>query len=163
MQKMELEPIGLADIAVIQINAMRFGALTVGDRGENNQFYFEGKYFDKEDDFWAYTKEWQTFPLDQETAERKLNTLKKEIFMNMLSRGLQFNNIEFNAYVNKIFEFAMNELMESYTPKECLKIELLKVFKKWDQKLYFGLGELDQEELFKDLLAIIKFDELNKE
>jgi hypothetical protein len=77
---------------------------------EKNQFYSEGKYFDKEEDFWAYVKEWPTFTLDQETAERHLDTLKKEILTNIFLSGIKFNNIEFREYVNQIFEFAIKEL-----------------------------------------------------
>lgn len=75
-----------------------------------NEFYFQGKSFDNEEDFWAWTKEWKTLPLDQETADRQLNMLKKDIIMNVFLRGIEFNNDEFSSYLEKIFEFSINKL-----------------------------------------------------
>lgn len=77
---------------------------------KKDQFYFQGKYFDNEEDFWLWTKEWSFLTLDQETAERQLNMLKKDIIMNIGLRGKKFKNDEFREYVEKIFQFSMNEL-----------------------------------------------------
>lgn len=73
-------------------------------------FYFEGKYFDNEEDFFKWVKEWQFLSLDQETAEIKLDNLKKDILMNIFFRGIKFTNNDFVIFLNKIFEFAMKEL-----------------------------------------------------
>lgn len=75
-----------------------------------DQFYFQGKYFDNEAEFLKYAHDWLKFPLDQKTADRQINTLKKEIIMNIFLNGIKFNNEEFQQYINKIFEFAVNQL-----------------------------------------------------
>lgn len=77
---------------------------------EKDQFYFQGKYFDNSEDMFEYAKEWLKISLDQETAERQLNSLKKDIIMNIFLRGIEFNNREFNAYIERIFQFSMKEL-----------------------------------------------------
>jgi len=84
---------------------------------EKNTFYFQGKYFDNEEDFWNYSKEWRFLPLDQETADRNLNTLKKEIIMNIFLRGIEMDNMQFSALLNRIFEFVINDLDRFYVPK----------------------------------------------
>lgn len=84
---------------------------------EKNTFYFQGKYFDNEEDFWNYSKKWRFLPLDQETADRNLNTLKKEIIMNIFLRGIEMDNMQFSALLNRIFEFVINDLDRFYVPK----------------------------------------------
>src|SRR5689334_11436202 len=76
----------------------------------NGKFYYEGKYFDKEEDFWKYIKEWSFLPLDAETANRHLDTIKKDILMNIFLRDIEMNNGEFKEFLNCVFEFAMKEL-----------------------------------------------------
>lgn len=83
---------------------------------EKDQFYFEGRFFDNEQEFWNYTKKWGILSLDQETADRHLNIIKKDIIMNIFLRGIEFTNQEFVSYINKIFEFSINNL-----PKEDLR------------------------------------------
>lgn len=80
-----------------------------------DQFYFQGKFFDNQDDFWKYVKEWQTCDLDRISAERILDLLKRDIIMNIGLRELKITNSEFNDFVEKIFLFAMNQ-MDSITP-----------------------------------------------
>lgn len=77
---------------------------------KKDQFYFEGKYLDNEDDFWKWVYNWANLPLDQETAERLFDTHKKEVIMNIFLRDVKFSNFEFRQYLNNIFAFSMNEL-----------------------------------------------------
>lgn len=77
---------------------------------EKNKYelYSEGKYFDNDEDFWKWIKEWQFLPLDQETADAQLNTFKNDIIMNIfLKKPVQMNNGEFRVLLNKLFEFTM--------------------------------------------------------
>lgn len=77
---------------------------------QKDQFYFQGKYFDNEKEFFEYARAWLEFPLDQQTAERELDTLKKEIVMNIFLRGVKLNNGQFRELLNKIFEFTITLL-----------------------------------------------------
>jgi ADP-glucose pyrophosphorylase len=76
---------------------------------QKDQFYFQGKYFDNSEDMFAYSTEWLKLSLDEETADRQMNILNKYIIMNIFLRGIKFNNHEFNEYLDRIFEFAINE------------------------------------------------------
>ena len=80
------------------------------NESNKDQYYFQGKYFDDSDQMFEYAKNWQNQNLDQETAERQLKALSKDIIMNVFLRGIKFKNNEFNAYLERIFQFAMNEL-----------------------------------------------------
>ncbi len=77
---------------------------------QKDQFYFEGKYFSNQEDMFEYVKEWQKMPIDQETADRILDRLKKDIRMNVFLRGNGFDNAGFSNYVERIFLCSMNEL-----------------------------------------------------
>ena len=70
-----------------------------------DQFYYQGKYFEKQEDFWAYVKEWQTLALDQETAERLTETFKRDIVMNTLLTTETITNIEFSNLLGDTFTF----------------------------------------------------------
>jgi len=77
---------------------------------EKGQFYFQGSWFDSSEEMFEYVDKWQHFPLDQETAERILDRLKKDIVMNVFMTGQPFTNAKFSEYVERIFEFSMIEL-----------------------------------------------------
>lgn len=79
-----------------------------------DQFYFQGKNFDDFDEMINYAEDWKALPLDQETAERILDRLKKEIVTNVFLIGKPMNNLEFSAYVEMIFEFSIRNLTRSY-------------------------------------------------
>jgi len=76
---------------------------------EKNNFYFQGKMFEKEEDFWKWVKEWKNLPLDEETAERILSILNKEIIANMFLLGIKFTNSEFNSFVEKLFKITFSD------------------------------------------------------
>lgn len=75
-----------------------------------NKFYYQGKYFDKEEDFWAYVKEWDNLEITQETAERLTKTLSKEIFMNTFLTGQKMTNREFRHLLHDTFMFFCSRL-----------------------------------------------------
>ncbi len=83
-----------------------------------DKFYFEGKYFDNQDDFWKYVNEWQHLDLDEEIAERKLNFLKIELMTNIYLHIGNFKNNEFNNFIRKVFEFAIIEMDKQCQEKE---------------------------------------------
>lgn len=77
---------------------------------EDSEFYFSGKTFNDQEEFFKWVEEWGLKELDQESAERQLDVLKKDIIMNIFLRGKKFTNNEFRQYVNRIFEIAIIEM-----------------------------------------------------
>jgi hypothetical protein len=78
------------------------------------QFYLAGKYFDNKEDYFKWVKEWGEIPLDKETQEELFAQLRMGIFLNIYIKEIPFNNIEFKNFMDKIFEFAMNELNNKF-------------------------------------------------
>lgn len=78
-------------------------------------FYFQGKWFDSSEEMFEYAREWRSFPLEQECAERIVDTLKKDIIMNVFLMGAKFNNNEFSNYVENIFQYSMKLLNDPPT------------------------------------------------
>lgn len=78
----------------------------------NKNFYFQGKYFETDQEMFDYAIKWNYEQLTEETAERILSTLSRDIVMNIFLRGLEFDNSGFTSYIDRIFEFSMKTLME---------------------------------------------------
>lgn len=82
---------------------------------EDNKFYYQGQSFDSEDEFWAYVKRWPNLPLDEQTANRILETLKKEIKLNLFIKDIKFSNSQFSNYIEKVFTYAIRKLDDTDT------------------------------------------------
>ncbi len=78
-----------------------------------NRFYFQGEFFETSEEMFEYATKWQSFPLDQKTAERILKGLNKDIIMNIFLVGKPFTNQEFNEFAEKLFQYSMQELHKS--------------------------------------------------
>jgi|KBSMisStandDraft_5_1062788.scaffolds.fasta_scaffold59597_8 hypothetical protein len=78
-------------------------------KNEKN-FYFQGKWFDTSEELFDYSRRWNDFHLNQETAERLLDRLKKDIVLNVFLHGKSFTNSEFSEYLNRIFNFSILEM-----------------------------------------------------
>jgi hypothetical protein len=86
-----------------------------------DQFYFQGKYFDTSEEMFEYAHKWKDLPLEEETAKKIMDTLKKDIVMNIFLRGLEFTNGEFCQYVENVFFAAIKALDEE--GKKCQEKE----------------------------------------
>jgi hypothetical protein len=70
---------------------------------DKNQFYFKGKYFEKEDEIWKYSKDWPFMNVDQETFFREWDQLGKDIWMNVGLRGIEMSNGALNEILKENF------------------------------------------------------------
>ena len=75
-----------------------------------DQFYFQGKTFSKEQDFWAYVKEWGDLSLNEETASNQLDIFKKEVMLNLFLRGIKFKNWEFRKFLGEMLIVLVQEM-----------------------------------------------------
>jgi hypothetical protein len=80
-----------------------------------NQFYFQGKYFDTPEEMFDYSHKWNDLPLEQESAERMLAQVNREIVMNTFLLECVFTNGEFREFTNNLFDFAIKQIMEKRT------------------------------------------------
>lgn len=71
-----------------------------------NKFYYKGKFFQDENGFFRYVKEWPKTPLTEESLEEMLNMLKKDILCN-IQYGIEIKNGDMNNLLEKTFLEAM--------------------------------------------------------
>ncbi len=75
-----------------------------------DQFFFQGKYFDNEEDFWKYVLHWETLQLDAETLEILLHKFKIEIEMNIFSLNRKVTNRNMNDLLNESLLMIITEI-----------------------------------------------------
>ena len=64
-------------------------------KDEKPQIYYTcGKFFDSEEEFWKYAKEWPNLPVDLKQFQRELDARMKEIEMNNEVNGGTLTNIQ---------------------------------------------------------------------
>jgi hypothetical protein len=78
--------------------------------GIKGYYYFQCKFFEEQEDFWKYVKEWPHQEMNQETCERLLKTFSKNIVMNifLFDRGIKNGR--------------MMEILEKLTMEFCKEI-----------------------------------------
>lgn len=81
-----------------------------------DQFYFQGKWLDSYEEFIDYASKWSNLPLDEESANRTLESIKKTIIFNVRIYDIKLTNGEFallfdNA-VMKVLQKIVNETYE---------------------------------------------------
>ncbi len=59
---------------------------------DDNKFYYQGKYFDKQEDFWAYVKERGNEKITEETATYQCKILMKEFVLSMMVNDVEITN-----------------------------------------------------------------------
>lgn len=70
---------------------------------ENNKFFYKGKFFQNEEEFWKYVEDWPFMNVDQETFFREWDHLGKDIWMNVGLRGQEISNGALNEVLQENF------------------------------------------------------------
>lgn len=77
---------------------------------EENKFYYQGKYFTNEDDFFAYIKEFTLKQTTEEDFNRLFEMLKKDIWLNLQMRETKVINGELRSIFEDTFYFVMQKI-----------------------------------------------------
>jgi len=81
---------------------------------EENKFYFQGKYFENQEDFWEYVNKWPKEKLDLDTAKRLFMGLQKDVCMNLLLfEEHNFTNAEFSKMMHETFLSIIEKIFKS--------------------------------------------------
>lgn len=75
-----------------------------------DKFFYQGKFFEKEEEFWAYIKD---FTLRQTTAEDfdgLFDMLKKDIWLNISFRKTPLTNSEVRSVLEEAFTFILQKI-----------------------------------------------------
>ena len=80
---------------------------------EENIFYFKGQFFQTEEEFWIYVKEWPSQTVDAATFAMEWERLGKEMWMNMNIYCPDIKNGELNSMLMaaqlNTFEMILNK------------------------------------------------------
>jgi len=77
----------------------------MNDKGD---WYFQSKFFDKEEDFWAYVKEWPIIKTDKETYDRLCKQYSDQLWHNISINEKEPLNGEMNNILNDQFIYLLN-------------------------------------------------------
>jgi len=69
----------------------------------NATFYFKGRFFEKQEDFWEYLQEWPLKIADQESFKREWDTLGIDIWSNISILRIEISNGAVNNILQKNF------------------------------------------------------------
>lgn len=75
-----------------------------------NKFYYQGKYFTNQEEFWAYVKEFTFRNVREEDFNSLFEGVKKDIWMNMKLRNIRMSNGELRTILEEMFLFAMKKI-----------------------------------------------------
>lgn len=76
---------------------------SLGIDRSTNRFFYKGKFFQNEDEFWKFAEDWPFMNTDQETFYREWEHLGKEIWMNIGLRGQEISNGALNEILQENF------------------------------------------------------------
>mgnify|MGYP001611762349 CR=1 FL=1 len=68
----------------------------------NKNFYYKGKFFEDENDFFLYVNEWPKTNLSEESLSEMLILLKKDILVN-IQEGLVIKNGDMEKLLQETF------------------------------------------------------------
>jgi hypothetical protein len=77
---------------------------------EKKRFFFQGKYFDNEEDFFGYVTEWPLFKTDEITMNRLFENLMRDLKLNLHIREIEINNLQLLEVLNTGFLSMMKSL-----------------------------------------------------
>ena len=76
----------------------------------SDTFYFQGKFFETQEGFWKYVEEWPHLITDYETIDRLMNSLKKQVQMNIGLCDIKITNGQMNSIIENAFMNMMKEI-----------------------------------------------------
>ncbi len=88
------------------------------DMDSDEKFHYKGKFFEKEEDFWAYVKEWPLLKTDHETFLREWEILGKTIWVNIEQRKPIMRNFEFNQILDNSLWEMLKKILRITKAKE---------------------------------------------
>ena len=75
-----------------------------------SNFYYQGKFFETEQEFWAYVNEFTYLQTTEEDFNSLFDMLKKDIWMNLCIRKTQMTNSELRNVLGKTFLCFLEEI-----------------------------------------------------
>ena len=73
------------------------------ETNKQRQYYYQGKFFEREEDFWAYVKEFTNRQTTVEDFDSLFDMLKKDVWMNLHMRDTKITNGELRSVLEDAF------------------------------------------------------------
>jgi hypothetical protein len=83
--------------------------------GVDDKFFYKGKFFQNEEEFWKFVEDWPFMNTDQETFFREWEHLGKEIWMNIGLRGQEISNACLNEILQENFLHLLQKFFGKHT------------------------------------------------
>jgi hypothetical protein len=71
--------------------------------GKNDKFFYQGKFFETEEEFWAYVKDFTLRKTNAEDFDGLFNMLKKDVWANLMLRKSDITNSEVRNLLEELF------------------------------------------------------------
>lgn len=78
----------------------------------NNKFFYQGKSFEKEEDFWAYVNEFSSKQTTEEDFESLFKMVKKDVWLNLSMRKTKINNVKLQLALQEALLFILEKCGE---------------------------------------------------
>ena len=92
--------------------------MTSDERTEKSSFFFQGKFFENEKEFFCYADQWPSMETDEKTFERLWKHLGLEIWMNLSFREQSPKNGQLRDILEKHFHLLLNDFFALKKDKE---------------------------------------------
>ena len=86
--------------------------MTNDETNSIKNFYFQSKFFEKEDEFLAYVKDFNNRQTTQEDFDSLFDIIKKDIWINLYIRKTKLNNSELRKVLEKYFFLILEDIWE---------------------------------------------------
>ena len=80
--------------------------------GPNDHFFYEGKFFETEDEFWAYVKEFSLRQTRVEDFNDLFDLLKRDVWMNLSMRKSQITNSDLRDILEQTLCLILEKIWE---------------------------------------------------
>jgi len=77
--------------------------------GPNDIFFYLGKFFEKEEEFWAYVKEFSLRETTEEDFNKLFDMIKKDIWINLSIRKTKISNAELQPILQEALLFILEK------------------------------------------------------
>lgn len=71
--------------------------------GPKDKFYYQGKFFENENEFWDYVKYFNSRQTTVEDFNALFDLMKQDIWMNLAMRKTKINNAELRSILEDVF------------------------------------------------------------
>ena len=75
-----------------------------------DRFFYQGRFFEKEEEFWDYVKDFNFRQTTVEDFDGLFDMLKKDVWMNLAMRRTQISNDELLSVLEETFSFILQRI-----------------------------------------------------